>query len=387
MTNTVRAAMIGCGSMARYHIQTMLKQRDTTEITAVSEPSETAYALTAKLFRDAGLAAPPNQPDLHKLLADYALDAAFIVTPHAFHHDQAVACLEQGLDVLLEKPMVMSGAEATSLIETRDRTGKLLIVAFPGSLSPQIRAAAQMIRSGEIGSLLSISATVWQDWGPNTTGTWRQQPELSGGGFLFDTGAHMLNTVVDLAGEEFSEVAAWFDYNGRPVETLAVVIGRLLPRARDVQDVGRVAVAGRRVTGGQLVAPANGIDAQRKHRRDQEEEALGLLAERHVDEVRLEDEARRVGDHRDGRAEEQPAGHVRGLSGLAVSPRPHGADQTRPQDAQAERAGSAAHRDLRHRRVPRGCGEVLCEGLWLCRHRSGRHQQPERGEAAVEGRF
>jgi predicted dehydrogenase len=84
-----------------------------------------------------------------------------------------------------------------------------------------------MLRSGELGSLLSISATVWQNWGPGTMDTWRQKPEISGGGFLFDTGAHMLNSVVDLAGEEFIEVSAWMDNHQRPVETMGIVIGRL----------------------------------------------------------------------------------------------------------------------------------------------------------------
>jgi len=229
MPRLVRTAMIGCGGMARHHIRGMLKQTDTTRITVVCEPSAEAYAAMAKLFTEAGLKPPPNEPDLSKLLADYRdrLNAAFIVTPHVYHHDQTQACLESGLDVLLEKPMVMNSAEAHSLIEARDRTGRLLVVAFPGSLSPQIRTAAAMFRSGELGTLLSISATVWQDWGPTTVNTWRQQPEISGGGFLFDTGAHMLNTVVDLAGEEFMEIAAWIDRRGRTVETLAVVIGRL----------------------------------------------------------------------------------------------------------------------------------------------------------------
>jgi predicted dehydrogenase len=155
------------------------------------------------------------------------LDAAFIVTPHVYHHDQAVACMEAGLDVLLEKPMVMNAAEAVSLIATRDRTGRLLVVAFPGSLSPQIRAAAAMLRSGELGRLWGISATVWQGWGPGTAGAWRQDPVISGGGFLFDTGAHMLNTTADLADEDFLEVAAWLDNNGRPVDTRGTVIARL----------------------------------------------------------------------------------------------------------------------------------------------------------------
>ncbi len=225
----VRVAIIGCGGMARHHIRAMLQQRDTTEIVAVCEPSPVAYELAAIQFEAVGMAPPPNQPDLGRLLTEWdgALDAAFIITPHAYHHDQTRACLEAGLDVLLEKPMVMNAAEARSLIEARDRTGRLLVVAFPGSLSPQIRTAATMLRSGKLGTLLSISATVWQNWGPATVGTWRQEPAISGGGFLFDTGAHMLNTVADLAGEDFVAVAAWLDNRGRPVDTLGTVMARL----------------------------------------------------------------------------------------------------------------------------------------------------------------
>lgn len=225
----VQAAIIGCGSMARHHIPGILKQLDMTHIAVVCEPSPAAYAETAQVFREAGVEPPPNQPSLDRMLAEYGsrLDAAFIITPHAGHHDHARACLEAGLDVLLEKPMVMNADEARSLIETRDRTGRLLVVAFNGSLSPQIRTAARLLRSGELGELLSISAVVWQGWGPNTVGTWRQRPEIAGGGFLFDTGAHMLNTVTDLAGQGFVEVAAWLDDHGRPVDTLGVVMGRL----------------------------------------------------------------------------------------------------------------------------------------------------------------
>ena len=227
MTEKTTVAIIGTGAMARYHIHRMLKQPETTHITVVCEPSHDQYKATAQVFEEAGLEPPPNQPDLNKLLSAHKPDTAFIVTPHAYHHDQTKACLETGLDVLLEKPMVMNATEARSLIETRNRTSKLLVIAFPGSLSPRIRKASLMAQANHFGPLLSISATVWQNWGPGTVNSWRQQPELSGGGFLFDTGAHMLNTVVDLAGEEFAEVSAWLDNRGRPVETMGVIIGRL----------------------------------------------------------------------------------------------------------------------------------------------------------------
>ena len=227
MKNLVKTAMIGCGGMARHHIRQMLKQQNTTEITVLCEPSEKQLEETGKLFQEAGLAIPPNEPDLAVLLKKYPLDAAFIITPHVFHHQQTKACMEAGLDVLLEKPMVMTAVEARSLTNVTEITGKLLVVAFPGSLSPQIRTAVQMLRSGDYGKLLSIEAVVWQHWKTGTAGTWRQDPAISGGGFLFDTGAHMLNTVIDLGGEEFKEVSAQFDNRGTPVEILATIQGKL----------------------------------------------------------------------------------------------------------------------------------------------------------------
>jgi predicted dehydrogenase len=228
----IRVGFIGVGVMARHHLGEILV-RDDTEIVAVCEPSAPAYAAAAQLFDQHGIPAPPNEPDWAKFVADYAdqLDAVFIITPHALHFAQATACLEAGFDVLLEKPMVMTADEATALIGTRDRTGRLLVVAFQGSLSPQVREASRLLRSGELGTILNISAVAWQNWATLTDGTWRQQPALSGGGFLFDTGAHMLNTVSDLAGEDFAHVAAWLEDDGRPVDIRAVIMGRLVSGA------------------------------------------------------------------------------------------------------------------------------------------------------------
>ena len=224
-----QVAMIGCGGMARHHLRQILTHFADTAVPVICEPSTEQAATSAELFTTLNRPLPHNEPDLEKLLVDYGdqLDAAFIITPHALHHSQAQACLEAGLDVLLEKPMVMTAAEANSLIATRDRTGKHLVVAFQGSLSPQVRTAVTMLRSGTLGPILNINGLVWQSWNAGTQNTWRQEPKLAGGGFMFDTGAHMLNTVSDLAGEPFVQVAAWLDNRNRPVDILGVVIGRL----------------------------------------------------------------------------------------------------------------------------------------------------------------
>jgi predicted dehydrogenase len=162
-------------------------------------------------------------------LDEYAsqVEVAFIVTPHAFHHRQAKMCLEAGLDVLLEKPMVMNTAEAVDLVATRDRTQRLLVVAFNGSLSPRIRRASSMLQSGELGEIQSISAMIWEGWEEAKIGHWKKEPSVAGGGFMFDTGAHMLNTVADLANQNFVEVAAWLNFHGGPVDIIGVAMGRL----------------------------------------------------------------------------------------------------------------------------------------------------------------
>ncbi len=227
-THPVRVGLIGAGLMARHHLGDMLERED-TEVAAMCEPSEANFGIAARAFTERGLAVPPNEPDWERFVERFVphLDAVAIITPHVFHSAQATVCLEAGLDVLLEKPMVMDAAEAEALIATRDRTGRLLVVAFTGSLSPQVRTAARMIASGKLGELLNVDAVVWQDWQTRTNGTWRQVPAMSGGGFLFDTGAHMLNTVTDIAGADVVEVAAWMVDDGSPVDIRGVVIARL----------------------------------------------------------------------------------------------------------------------------------------------------------------
>ncbi len=222
----VRTGIIGCGEISRYHVRNMFKDKN-TEIVALCDPFQDSIDKLAIEFIASGRKVPPNESKLDKFLDTFDLDAVLIATPHAMHHDHTLAALEKNLDVLLEKPMVINTQEAHSLIKAHDRSGKTLVIAFPGSLSPLIRLASEGVRKGLYGDLLSVSATVWQNWGPNVANTWRQIPALSGGGFIFDTGAHMLNTVADLVNQDFVEVAAWMDQHGRQVETLSVAIAKL----------------------------------------------------------------------------------------------------------------------------------------------------------------
>lgn len=214
--------------MARHHIEMMLQQQDTTEIVALCDPAHQQLQAALALFKKNSVLPPATGADLELLLNEFRgeLDAALIVTPHAYHLKQATACLESGLDVLLEKPMVMNAREARKLIKVTQETNHLLVVAFPGSLSPQIHEAKKLLREGKLGVVQSVNGFAWQNWKTNTANTWRQMPKLSGGGFLFDTGAHLLNTTCDLVGEDFVEVAAWLDNRGAPVDIIGTVMAK-----------------------------------------------------------------------------------------------------------------------------------------------------------------
>ncbi len=55
---------------------------------------------------------------------------------------------------------------------------------------------------------------IWESWSSNYDGHWKQRPEISGGGFMFDTGAHMMNTVCLLANSDFDSVSAYMNNHG-----------------------------------------------------------------------------------------------------------------------------------------------------------------------------
>jgi predicted dehydrogenase len=212
--------------MARWHIRAMLGMKGSTKLVGFVEVSEASREAVRAVFKEQRQVCPPFYVTISDLIkAQGAPDAAFICTPHKFHFENTKACLLNGVDVCLEKPMVMNASEAKRLIELRNKTRRLLVVAFPGSLSPAIRKAKQMLAQGAIGRITAISAFVHQHWKQGTKGSWRQDPKISGGGFLFDTGSHMVNTVVDLLGEDLVQVSALLDNRKAPVEIVSSVSG------------------------------------------------------------------------------------------------------------------------------------------------------------------
>lgn len=223
----VRLAIVGTGLKAQDYARGWLAMPD-VEIVAAADVNAAARQRFAGLCAAALRREPQLFDGLEALLASRdEIDAVYISTPHAFHAEQAIAVTRAGLDLLLEKPMVTTAIDAERLIAARRASGAHLVVAFQGALSPLIRDTQARAAVGEFGELVNVSASIWEDWSERYSGQWKQQPELSGGGFMFDTGAHMMNTVCLLTGSDFARVSAYMNQRGRAVDILCAVAARL----------------------------------------------------------------------------------------------------------------------------------------------------------------
>lgn len=224
----LQLAIIGCGTKATQYIQTWIS-RDDLQIRAVMDPNPAAMANVATIAAAAEKAAPQSYSDWQQLLNTEAksLDAVYICTPHAAHAEQALLALNLGLDVLLEKPMVTTVAEAEALVAAQQRSGKTLVVAYQGGLSPLVAELRDAIATEKYGPLVSINAAIWEDWADKYQGHWKQIPAISGGGFMFDTGAHMMNTVSRITSKPFARISAMMQNLGFPVDVVTSVCGEL----------------------------------------------------------------------------------------------------------------------------------------------------------------
>ncbi len=224
----MKLAIIGTGTKARQYLDTWAARLD-VDIVAFADPSAEARSLAAAISAQHGMPDVAEFSVWEQLLADLSasLDAVYISTPHAYHAEQAIAALGAGCDVLLEKPMVMTTEEAHRVIDAERSSGKTLVVAYQGGLSPLVQQFRADIRSREYGQLTSINGAIWEDWSSSYRGHWKQQPNISGGGFMFDTGAHLLNTVSLICDTEIDRLAAFVDDRGHPVDSVSAVAGRL----------------------------------------------------------------------------------------------------------------------------------------------------------------
>ncbi|MFA9479436.1 Gfo/Idh/MocA family protein [Phycisphaerales bacterium AB-hyl4] len=213
----LRIAILGCGGYAGVHAQ-RLRQRDDVELVALCDVKDEI----TRAYADYHLADCPTAPqhftDPAAMYRDAAPDAVFICTPHTLHFKHAMQALDADCHVFIEKPMVTNARQAHQLKARADESGKIVTVGYNSSCTPELQYTRNCIRTGELGKLELVVGHISQSWMAFTLGKWRQEPELSGGGQAYDSGAHLLNSLVWSVEADIDQVFAFIDNHGTKVD-------------------------------------------------------------------------------------------------------------------------------------------------------------------------
>lgn len=207
----VRLAMLGCGGIMNKHAKQAEKLTDDVEIVGLCDVVDAN--MDRLIERSLGFMAspPPKFADREKMYTQTKPDAVVIATPHTLHYDDACEALGHGCHILMEKPMVTDLEQAYDLVDRIAKAGKFLCVAYNTPCTEELYTLRDIIRNQTYGKLKVVSLNLSQNWYQGTKGKWRQDPALSGGGQMYDSGAHPLSSLIWTVESDVDEVYAQID--------------------------------------------------------------------------------------------------------------------------------------------------------------------------------
>jgi predicted dehydrogenase len=192
---TTRVGLAGYG-MAGRDIHAPLLVQAGLEVAAVSTANPQRAAAVEADHPGATVV-----PDLEALLAVDGLDLVVLATPSGDHAAHALAVLEAGLPVVVDKPLAVDSDAALEVVDAARQAGVPLTVFQNRRYDAEHATLAEVVRSGAIGDVYRAELR-WERWRPVPKQRWREQagPER-GGGILLDLHSHLVDGAVQLFGE------------------------------------------------------------------------------------------------------------------------------------------------------------------------------------------
>ncbi|MCX2474424.1 Gfo/Idh/MocA family oxidoreductase [Pedobacter sp. MC2016-05] len=132
-----------------------------------------------------------NNPDI---------DAIYVITPNALHHDQVIRVAKAGKHAICEKPMAMNAKQAQEMVAACKKANVKLLVGYRMHFEPRTLEVIRMRKAGEFGKVMFFQGQCGFKAGdPNQ---WRLNKALAGGGAVMDIGIYALNGARYMVGEE-----------------------------------------------------------------------------------------------------------------------------------------------------------------------------------------
>lgn len=187
--NRIRLAFIGTGSISGSHLGA-LQHLPEYEIVAGCDikPERLEW-----FKQQPGCQGAKVYADYNEMLAKEKLDAVDVCTPNGVHAPAAIAALNAGNHVIVEKPMAMNPAECQAMCDAAAKAGKLLEVAFQWRYHPATEMCKRAIAEGLLGDIMYVKVQAMRRRGVPNWGVFGQKA-LQGGGPMIDIGVHHIES-------------------------------------------------------------------------------------------------------------------------------------------------------------------------------------------------
>lgn len=185
------------------------------------------------------------------LPADERIEAVSIVTPNHMHAPPAIAAMEAGFDVIIDKPLADSLANARAIAEAAARTGRNIAVTHTYTGYPLVKQMRRLVLGGEFGAVRRVMVKYTQDWlsraedlVDNKQAAWRVDPARSGeAGAFGDIGTHAANLVEFITGQRIASICAELAMlDGRRIDDDGAALFRLTGGGRGTLVASQVCV-------------------------------------------------------------------------------------------------------------------------------------------------
>lgn len=189
----LKIGVIGVGSISEYHIKPYMKNPE-AEVVALCDLNEERLKKKGKEFGAAHL-----YTDYRELLKNDEIDSVSICTWNNSHAEIAVAALEAGKHVLVEKPLSITVEEAVAVQKAAEKSNKVAQVGFVRRFGDNTKILKRFLDAGDLGELYYAKASILRRLG--NPGGWFSDRERSGGGPLIDLGVHVIDLCWYLMGK------------------------------------------------------------------------------------------------------------------------------------------------------------------------------------------
>jgi predicted dehydrogenase len=217
--SVTHVAVIGAGAISQVVHVPVLSERDDVELLALSDLDEHKARSVAERFGVPEAVGPDGVLDRDDV------DAVFLCTPNHLHEDLAVAALEAGKDVFVERPLATTAEGVARVVEVARRTGRVLEVGLPHRFRPEVIAMRSFVAGGKLGDIYAVRGSWLARQTRIVRPGWRQVPEQAGGGALVDLGVPALDLCLWTVGyPEVRRVSCQLQRGDHPVEDSATLL-------------------------------------------------------------------------------------------------------------------------------------------------------------------